>query len=939
MVTIHVLACGELFELVLNALAAFLKQDSFEGLLRITALAGIIMVSAGFLKARDPMIFARWFVAYVLCTNVVILPKTTVEIEDITAQKVKLVDNVPVVFALTASLITTVGYGLAQTYDMLMSIPIGNRNPMPQELLYTRTGALFGSRLVQAATSFRITDPVLKEEMNDYFRVCVVGDIRINRKYSVGELSESKDIWNLISAKASPLRMIQVGDKLVTCKEAASEKGTYSLRKKLEQEINRAYKIFGVSLFGKPQNTTYQNLFETHLKSSFEYYQGLTDTSSNIFLQSMMINAMRDGIGNYQAFTDATAGVVNQQFSKSQVQHRWSWQAMEHKALWILPIMHTCLTMLLFGVFPLILVLTSLPNGIKILSGYLQFFISLQFWPVMFAILNVGMTAYGASSSSEFGQFSMVNLDKIDELHADVAGTCGFIMMMIPFISLGFVTNFSGAFNNLATSMMSHMQGSSMSAASEAASGSFSIGQTSFYNTNANNMSANKHDSNWTHLHGMRTEQMGSGVLKTVTGSGETVFDMGPGMSRNAVSINSSDGLSASLNDAYEQTTQAARNQATHYQTAVSNAAHRGLQLSQLAGHDLRLGDGVSQSDSGQFSKALSTMKHIAEDVASRTGVSTEEAYSRLISTGIGGRAGLSTEGSFAGKILKVGTGFSAGIDAHVKAENSSSDSSRAHSGADASISARQAQDFNKAMNYVNNFAQTHHFDESHSTAASLSSQLGADLRDAQTASHSYDSSMAKSQRISQAKSYVESHGSQITTDLNQAFPKYVEQRVGQSQRDELFSHPGDSQSLHQLNTLGQDFIAQRRDALISEFGGAQHKDEVQSYYTKEHHRLEGKEHELATQYHENSNRLGQSANTLDLGVDTQKASELQNQVGHNVLKKQVQVEQGNHHITEQHEVIAHETQTNVMGGREEARQSTINPSNWIKENQLHPKE
>jgi hypothetical protein len=38
MVTIHVLAAGELFQHVLNAIAAFMKQDSFIGLLRITAL-------------------------------------------------------------------------------------------------------------------------------------------------------------------------------------------------------------------------------------------------------------------------------------------------------------------------------------------------------------------------------------------------------------------------------------------------------------------------------------------------------------------------------------------------------------------------------------------------------------------------------------------------------------------------------------------------------------------------------------------------------------------------------------------------------------------------------------------------------------------------------------------------------------------------------------
>ena len=54
MVTIHVLAAGELFQHVLNAIAAFMKQDSFIGLLRITALIGIVMATVGFLKTRIP---------------------------------------------------------------------------------------------------------------------------------------------------------------------------------------------------------------------------------------------------------------------------------------------------------------------------------------------------------------------------------------------------------------------------------------------------------------------------------------------------------------------------------------------------------------------------------------------------------------------------------------------------------------------------------------------------------------------------------------------------------------------------------------------------------------------------------------------------------------------------------------------------------------------
>lgn len=928
MITIHVLAGGELFQHVLNAIATFMKQDGFLGLLRITALIGIVMATVGFLKTRDPMAFARWFLGYVLFVNVVLLPKTSVLIDDISAQNPKLVDNVPVVFALSADLVTTIGYGLAQSYDALLT--------MPDDLQYTKTGALFGSRLISASTSFRIKDPVLKEEMNDYFRVCVVGDIRINRKYSVGDLAHSTDIWNLISGKASPLRMLSVNGKLVSCQEAAKPDGEYSLRKKLDAEIKKAYTFFGVNLFGKPKNTTYEALFSTHLKSAFDYYQGLTDTSSNIFLQSMMINAMGDGVAHYQAFTDATAGVVNQQFTKSQVQHRWSWEVLGQKALWILPITHTCLTLLLFGVFPLIIALATLPGGLRILFGYLQFFMSLQFWPVLFAILNAGMTIYGASSSSEYGQFSMVNLDKIDELHADISGASGYLMMLIPFLSHGLVSNLGGAFSNLATSMMSHMQGSSMSVAGEAASGSFGLGQTSFYNTTANNMSANKHDSNWTHMHGMHTEQLGSGILKTITGSGDSVFDVSPGMTRGAVSINAQEGLSASLNQAYEHSTQAAKNESAHYQSSLSNFAHRALQLSQLAGHDMRLGDGVSESDTGQYSKALSTISHISQDVAAKTGMSKEDALAHLTSGGWGATGGIKSQGSIWGKLAEWGTGFHGGVDAHAKFERSSTSSDRYHTGVDGSLSVREAKDFNEALNYVNHFAQNHHFDDSHSKAASLSNQLGADLREAETASHNVDASLNRAERISNAQSYVESHSAQISKNLDQAFPAYVERVMGEKARDELYNHPGDMQSLNKLQSLGHDFIAHKRDELISEFGNQGKSAQVDSFYQKESGRLLNKEHQLANQFHQNSEQLNKSAKQLDVGTDCNQATQFQQKVEGQIHKTHTQSEKGKDDIQYQQEALSADMNHRVSQGKQDAQKNLVLREGWLKTNGLH---
>lgn len=928
MITIYVLAGGELFQHVLNAVSAFMKQDSFLSLLRITALIGIVMTTVGFLKSRDPFVYARWFLGYVFFMNLVLLPKTTVLIEDISSQKPKIVGNVPVVFALSASLVTTIGYGLAQSYDALLS--------MPDDLQYTKTGALFGSRLIQASTDFKIVDPLLKEEMDQYFRSCVVGDIRLNRKYSVGDLATSTNLWDLISSHASPLRMTKVNGKLVPCLEAAKAKGTYSLRQKLNTEIKKAYTFYGINLFGKPEHSTYEQLFSTHLKSAFNYYQGLTDAASDIFLQSMMINAMGNGVAHYQAFTDSTASVVNHQFTKSQAQHRWGWEIAGLKALWFLPLLHTWLTILLFGVFPLIIVLATVPGGIKIIHGYLQFFLSLQFWPVMFAILNAGMTLYGSHQSGEYGQFTMVNLEKIDELHNDISGVAGYMMMLIPFLANGLVSNLGAAFSNLATSMTGHVQGSTMAVAGEAASASFGMGQTSFYNTTANNLSANKHDSNWTHMNGMHTEQLGTGVLKTITGSGERVFDVSPGMTRGAVSINNAEGLSASLSQAYEESKQSAKNESTHFQSSLSNFAHRAMQLSQLQGHDLRLGDGVSSTESGQYSKALSTMSNIAKDVAQRTGMSKEDALTHLTSVGMGAHASIRSDSSLAGKVIKLGTGISAGADAHAKFDRSSSSSDRYHSNVDGSISARESKDFNDALNYVQHFSETHHFDSSQSTGASLSNQLGSDLRDAQTASKNYDANLSKAERISNAKSYVESHSSQITTDLNQVFPTYVANRLGEKSRDELFSHPGDPQALQRLQTLGQDFIASRRDEMIGSFGNKAHQSNVDSLYQNEQKTFAAKENELAATYGKNSHRISEGSRTLDIGLSSGRANDLQENVKNQINATQSQSERGGNLMKQRFNELKNVTEHHLKDGKVDAQKNALLREKWLEKSGLH---
>ena len=875
MITIHVLAYGELFQQVLKAISSFMNQDSFLGLLRITAFIGIVMASVGYLKSRDPLVFVKWFFGYVLLVQVAIVPKTTVMIDDITSQTPAIVDNVPAVFAITASMMTSIGYGLAQSYDMLFA--------MPDDLQYTKTGMLFGSRLMLTSHDFRITDPVLKEEMANYFRSCVVGDIRLNRKYSTSELANSSDIWALTSANASPLRMTRVSQKLVTCQEAAKSNGEHSLKAKIDAEIKKVSGVLGMGLFGTAVGKTYDELFTTQFVSAAKYFQNLTDTSANVLMQTMVINGIDYGVSHYQAFTDSTAGVINHEFTKTQVQHRIAWDLAGRKAAWFLPVLHTLLSALLFGIFPLIIALSSIPSGSRILFGYLQFFLSLQFWPVLFAIINLGMTIYGQSQSSKYGGITMANLDKLDELHGDISGVSGYMMLFIPFLAKGFVSSLSEAFSGFATSMTGHLQGSAMSAAGEVASASFGLGQTSFYNTTANTVSANKHDTNWSNMHGMHTEQMGSGVLKTITGIGGAVFDVSPGMTKGAVNVTKSDAVSGSLNQAFEQSKAAAMNEGQHYQTALSSALNHMKQLSGIKGHDMRLGEGVSSADNAQVNKAISTITHTAAEVAERNGVSKEDALAHLTSGGINAHAEFKSDRSVLGGLLGLASGVSGGAGTQWKFDRSSTHQERAHEGFDINTSARESKDFNDALSVVQTFTSTHHLDTSNSEGASLLTQVGADLRDAQTASHNVDASLSHAQRISTAISYVASHSDQVTADLSQVLPAYVESRVGGDARDELYANTGDTPSIQKLQSYANEMITDNRDALIERYGNAHSDSSLNDFHHKNAHDIASHEGKLDGDFQRNGRHLDTQGHEQQLGVDPRAIHTLNSEVNNGI--------------------------------------------------------
>jgi conjugal transfer mating pair stabilization protein TraG len=87
-------------------------------------------------------------------------------------------------------------------------------------------------------------------------------------------------------------------------------------------------------------------------------------------------------------------------------------------------------------------------------------------------------------------------------------------------------------------------------------------------------------------------------------------------------------------------------------------------------------------------------MSHIAKDVAHRAVINKEDALVHLTSGGWGIHAGLESKNNVVGRFASTFTGFNAGGDTHLKFDRSSTSSDRYGTGADLSLSARDAKDF-----------------------------------------------------------------------------------------------------------------------------------------------------------------------------------------------------------------------------------------------------
>ncbi len=376
--------------------------------------------------------------------------------------------------------------------------------------------------------------------------------------------------------------------------------------------------------------------------------------------------------------------------------------------------------------------------------------------------------------------------------------------------------------------------GQTLQSASTQSSSQAIDGNWSYNNMTTGNVQGNKWDTNYSHREGHMTNQLESGATKTLTSSGQSVYNTTEAISKLPVDI----ALGKTASSSWQQQQRDALSEAQSLSNSLSQtsslATSQMSQWSQQRGNSDTTVTGSDASASSNLTKALNTIQSIGsryardENTTLAEGIRAAATKSQDMSFGAGASVSgkLNSERQFAGKIAEFATGVSVGAEAHLKGEytgrsgsshGTSSDLTQ-QGGTSKGFSAQELKDFRDAMDVVTSSRVTDSGSHTDNASASLANQLSSTFSSLKSQASQYNDAVTRSHEYSQLASYAENNSASINQNYSQEFVGYVtSKRPGEA--DQLLSDAASPEVRAERDRLAQAFVEDRmKPQLLQEF-------------------------------------------------------------------------------------------------------------------------
>ena len=782
-----------------NAVAAFVKNDTWFSLIKIAEFIGVIMAALVYVKGQDIRTFFYWLIAFVLVNALLLTPKERIVVVDLSSPTViKSIDNVPLGVALPLYLTTKVGYSIAQTYDLFFH--------SPSDVKYTNTGLLFGQRLLEESFYVKPSNDRLTSNINNYIQSCVIERNMIKSGGSFESLMKNEQLITTLysGSQADYMTYNQNGaSTLQSCAVAgraiATEIKNYSSS---DDPIKKIMSGLGLKS-AKPGSL---NEYKNKLSNVQNYFIGTSKSASEIFTQNMLVNSYRHALEHYPAALDGSSELIAQASEQSLTKMKLAHHASYEVAGKTLPALHTVFLTMMIGIFPIMALAMFIReiswNAIK---NYLSILFSLMMWPVLFAIFNSIITTLNANVMHGEG-FTLQNMDKIKENASMLAGMASWLMLSIPFLSFKLVTNLGQNIASAGSYLGSALAGSTSADAASVAAGNYSWG-----NMQMNNINGNKVDLNSVYREGMKTIQLANGATQTMTNDGSMVLDSTGSMSKLPFSFDTGRMLDASLNSSIQALQRQSEQYMQGYRSSMTNAhdsasqilknySHQDLRQKGLTENDIHALKDVAQESNGASIKNSATDSTRSTDTTSTNRVNSTGGGAKVTLEG-----GLKLFGDGIGIQGEAGTSYYV-HDSNNEDASKSKDSSYTF-GKDEQWNTSQVAEKSKQINEID----TSNVQDSQ--LRSLIKNTQDSMRNAYENFSGFTATQSRERVLSETANLTESQRMNIQHRLEQEFVGYARTRLGDDNVGYVLTS-GTAEAREQRTQLINEYSAQFEESL-----------------------------------------------------------------------------------------------------------------------------
>ncbi|CAK3536149.1 conjugal transfer mating pair stabilization protein TraG [Vibrio crassostreae] len=472
----------------------------------------------------------------------------------------------------------------------------------------------------------------------------MIGDVRINGKYTWDELFTAPDIFAFLDGvRQSPLRALYLDEGGGRSTYKRCEEAYPIIKQRFDDAANKNMSLLAHQLLGKDADRYKPQVVQSLTRSYDKFFRMSTSASSTI-KQNMLMNELRYNLDSL----DPTQAALNYAYTTNKLQTTSMWASLGLMAREYLPMLHTMMFML-FACLGFFVAGAAVIPGLTmmVLKNYFGTFAFLATWPALFAIIN-GFQLWGLESlstdvSGKFGGLVLSNANAADELHSRFAWITGILMIGVPMIAKGILKGGQEVMSSMNYQLSSMINSTNARASAAASTGNLDFGSMQIDNHSMNNTHANKFDTNTLANQGHSYTQNPDGSVTTQHGDGRTTYDSSQTTSRGNISANTQSMLQESVANARNQTQQNLAQTSTQLAQTLQGGAALSDRWHDSVGKNLAYGEGSTSGFNTQVSEGMNDMQTAVDSVIQQTGWTKDQSKAYLQSVYGGFEGGVGT--------------------------------------------------------------------------------------------------------------------------------------------------------------------------------------------------------------------------------------------------------------------------------------------------------